>query len=522
MTGMPVERIALLMVCACAAGPPTLATTAPNPANEDSVAEDEDEDEEGLEGLTLGEIVACEQPAASPSWREVGATMGLVAAPDPSGLHGAGGMLAVTDVDGDGELDVVTVFPSAIHVQHREGEAFAFSSTESTLDTYILSTADLNADGIEDLLLGGPNPRVLGWKDGFIKAGYLLGMDPQTEPIQGLFANDLDLDGRLDLFAMTNTIERPDFMLHSTEDGIFEADYDMIPEELGAGQGFDAQWFDWDGDLDRDLYLVNDRGPEFGPNVLFENQEGTLVDASDACFCGIAMSGMGASVADYDRDGDPDLFVTAPGSSLLLQQLPDLSYVDVTLASGVPPMTLTQMGWGSAWLDYDNDGQLDLALMRGDLWDENSETKIEYDDTPQLLRQDQGMFTDVAPDLGMDPAGSWRSVVAVDLNGDGVVDPIFTDVVDRPQFFLSDACTDAGWVVVVGPVGARVEVDAGGRTQTAWIDTHVGMGASQPPLVHFGLGEAQTVDELRVTLTDGTRLITPPFEARRTVRIHSP
>lgn len=512
------KHLALLFSLGCA-------SDVPPPDHEGNGEDDDDGEGEGegeWEGFLLGEAVACEEPATSPSWTEVGGLWGLVGATDPAGFHGAGGMLAVTDFDRDGALDIVTVFPNEVHFQRREADAFAVVSTLAPLSPYILTTADLDADGQEEILLGGVRPQRLAWNEGAISTSYLLGDAPQSVPVQGLFGDDLDSDGQMDLFAMVNAPELPDFILRGAEDGVFEADYAMISETLGAGRGFDAQWFDWDGDLDRDLYLVNDHGHESGPNVLFENDGGTLVDASADCFCGVAMSGMGVSVADYDRDGDPDLFVTASASLLLLQQVSDGGYADVSQTWGIPAMTLRQMGWGSAWLDYDNDGQADIALMRGDLWDENSGAEMTYEDTPQLLRQDEGRFVDVAPDLGMDPAGSWRSVVAVDLNGDGVVDPIFTDVLKRPQLFLSDACTDAGWLEVVGPIGARVEVDAGGHTQTAWIDTHTGMGATQPPLVHFGLGEAQTVDQLRVTLPDGTQLSTPAFEGRRTVRVEWP
>ena len=116
--------------------------------------------------------------------------------------------------------------------------------------------------------------------------------------------------------------------------------------------------------------------------------------------------------------------------------------------------------------------------------------------------------------------GSWRAAVAVDHNGDGIVDPLLVHASDDPLLYLSDGCTAAGWLEVEAPHGSRVEVTAGGVTQTAWITTDSACGGARLPRAHFGLGDAAQVDALTITLPGGDTIAAEaPFEARRIVTL---
>jgi hypothetical protein len=292
--------------------------------------------------------------------------------------------------------------------------------------------------------------------------------------------------------------------------------------EVATGMGFDAVLFDRDRDGDLDVYVVNDMGADFGGNVLWENQGGTLTDASEACGCDAVMSGMGVDVGDHDGDGQPDLYLSATGRNLLYQADGDWLYADVGQSTGADPFEdPDEMSWGAVFLDYDNDGLPDILVAQGDQWHGEDPIGVVGDLPIALLGQTPGgTYEHRAAELGMDLQGSWRAVVAVDHNGDGVLDPLVTDVTEQPRLFLSTGCTRNGWLEVEAPPMARVEICAGGARQVAWATTESSWGGARPPVVHFGLGDADRVDRLAIELLDGTvTYVDEPFEARRSVRV---
>lgn len=278
---------------------------------------------------------------------------------------------------------------------------------------------------------------------------------------------------------------------------------------------------DWEGDHDPDLYVGNDMGREWGGNVLWENRGGAFVDASDACSCGLVQMGMGGDVGDFNQDGLPDIYLAATGVNTLLASAGQGIYVDVTSATGASPFEAElEMAWGAVWLDHDNDGQLDIAVAQGDLWAAHHPGQVQ-DRAINLMRLDDGRFEDVAPALGFTTEGSWRALVAADLNADGVQDLIVTDVVKRPYVYLSQGCTSKAWLVVEAPISSRVEVQAGGQTWVDWVSPQSGFGGAGPLEVWFGLGELDSVDRLTVTLPwSGEQVVYPgPFAARRRITV---
>ena len=131
------------------------------------------------------------------------------------------------------------------------------------------------------------------------------------------------------------------------------------------------------------------------------------------------------------------------------------------------------------------------------------QTVPETDMPANLLVGDGEAFTDMAPDLELDVLGSYRSAVAADHNGDGVLDLLLTQVVDAPRLWLSEGCTEAGWLAVEAPPGSRVTLEVGDRVYSELVTTCSAYGAAGPPEVHFGLGDAAQVDRLEVRLPDG-------------------
>jgi len=146
------------------------------------------------------------------------------------------------------------------------------------------------------------------------------------------------------------------------------------PALLSAGGALVNAWADGDGDGDLDLLI----GFNGAPNRFYRNDEGTLVETAAAAGLADARATRASAWGDYDRDDDPDLLVGfAPGDApiLRLYRNDDGRFTDVTTAAGIDFVhsfgdaqfsTLVEaVGSGTAWLDYDQDGRLDLYLATG-------------------------------------------------------------------------------------------------------------------------------------------------------------
>ena len=180
------------------------------------------------------------------------------------------------------------------------------------------------------------------------------------------------------------------------------------------------------------------------------------------------------------------------------------------------------MSWGTIFLDFDNDGLLDILGAEGDLYHADSTEVIMQDLPIDFLRQTSSSsgtrFERVNERFGLIQLGSWRTVIAMDHNGDGVLDPLITDVEDRPLLFMSQGCTVNSWVEIIGQVGTRIEIEAGGVTQYAAIQSHSSFGGSHSPMAHIGLGRNKTIDRLILTSPNGEVYeATTPIEARRRI-----
>ncbi|MFT5679969.1 MAG: hypothetical protein ACI8RZ_000874 [Myxococcota bacterium] len=467
-------------------------------------------------GLILSAVLSCPEPVAL-SWREVGE--GMVRHQDADADRLDGGGLIVEDLDGDGALEMMVFFDGSPPALYRvtDGVLVEDATDWPTLHGHP-TLIDFNGDGHLDILLTTLSV-LWGDSDGGLVAEVSV---YEGNPSRDLLAADLDADGTQDLFIARTAQES----LEQMQDHILWGDStDFSPEGLpmasAARKAFDARLLDWDGDGDLDVYVVNDMGNEFGGNVLWRNDGGVLVDASADCDCGIVMSGMGVSVGDYNRDGWTDLYLTATQNNVLLAGEESGSFVDVTAVTGADPISgYMEMAWGSTWLDHDNDGDADLLVLQGDLYDASSEDYIVYDAPIHLLSQEEdGTFTDVAEPLGLTALGSYRAGVAAELNGDGVLDLVVTDVVDRPRVYFSEGCTAAGWLEVIAPEHSRVVVEADGQTQTVIVSRDSGYAATGPARAWFGLGGAEVVERLTVTTLDGQVRTAEGFAARRQVHV---
>ncbi len=229
---------------------------------------------------------------------------------------------------------------------------------------------------------------------------------------------------------------------------------------------------DYDADGDLDIYLANDTDQ----NILYRNEgELTFINTNrpDArSRTGDIRSGMGIAWGDYDADGDLDLFVTnwLDENNVLYENNGDGTFSDVSAASGVFESGLGKTCWGTALFDVDNDGDLDIFFSAGHIdpaaWEPHGQ--------PDVLLQNNGdkTFTDISAaiglrDLGPDRVG--RGVAVADYDADGDLDLCVVNAGEAPMLLRNEGGNRHRWLQIrtVGTVSNRDGVGAVVRVSTA-------------------------------------------------------
>ena len=226
----------------------------------------------------------------------------------------------------------------------------------------------------------------------------------------------------------------------------------QLPETVGAGCAF----LDYDNDGWMDIYLVNSGAADFFTpmtplkNALYRNNhDGTFSDVTDKAGVAGGRFGMGVAAADYDGDGNIDLYVTNYGPNILYHNNGNGTFSEVTDKAGV-----TTTGWSTCatWFDYDNDGKLDLFVSTFVFYDKSQnplctdETlKRRYYCVPRLFKpqpsrlfknRGDGTFKDVSAESGIaDHPGKSFGAVATDVNNDGLMD-LFVANDTMPNFLF--------------------------------------------------------------------------------------
>lgn len=218
-----------------------------------------------------------------------------------------------------------------------------------------------------------------------------------------------------------------------------------IVESTGAGCGL----FDYDGDGDLDVYLLcgcymkglsNPRSRQLAgklKNRLFRNNgDGTFTDVTDEAGVGDEGFAMACVAADYDNDGDLDLFVTNYGPNVFYRNNGDGTFTDITAEAGLAGAANELWGIGSTFFDYDNDGYVDLYVGNYLEFDpeyrfyyapEHFPGPLSYNGQPDILYRNNGdgTFTDVTKEAGVyNPEGRAMGVTSCDFDNDGDMDII--------------------------------------------------------------------------------------------------
>jgi hypothetical protein len=458
----------------------------------------------------LGAVQHCTDPAPL-TWTDVGGA--LEPGPNLNAEHVDGGGVALVDANDDGRLDALVSWADAT-------DLFLQTDTGWSRAWRIELGGGLAYDG-SDLWLANPDGlHRVALSDGEVLQS--LASRDGTSLARSPAIADLNGDGRLDLYLPRTAPESRDDWVRDTvvwggSEGPWEQ-VDAVPG--GLGRAFGAAILDWDQDGRPDVYVDNDMGRQHGGNELFAGGA-QLTDRSDDCACDLEHSGMGVDAADVNRDGLVDLVLAGTDKNvLLLGSAPGL-FVDSTAAWQANPVPQGSMSWGAVAADLDNDGRLDMISALGDLWAAGHGGEV-FESGIAVLAQGETAFTPV--DWLGDATGSWRGIATGDVNGDGVLDVLVGDVVDRPVLLVSQGCTEAGWLQVQAPLGAQVEVETPDGVQTAWVNRESAYASADAGVVHVGLGSHQQVLSVRVTLLrdQGAYSIQGPLPARRTLVVTAP
>lgn len=258
----------------------------------------------------------------------------------------------------------------------------------------------------------------------------------------------------------------------------------------------------------------------------------------------IETMGSGVCVLDFDRDGLPDLFEVqsaplpeAPPDpslhSVLYRNNGDGTFSERGLAAGVAGPTHLLTGYGVAFLDFDNDGALDLFQANGNMMDNVSLyfDNVTYREPAQLFRnRGDGTFEEVtgraAPSLAVPRVG--RGSAVLDYDGDGNLDLVLVAAGEEARLFRNRGVAGRHFLRVLlqgtrsnrDGFGSRVRIGAGSRVWTREAKAASGYASQSEEGVHFGIGSLTKLDWLEVKWPDGSvdRVENPPVDRRVLVR----
>jgi len=328
----------------------------------------------------------------------------------------------------------------------------------------------------------------------------------------------------------------PDVLYHNNGNGSFSD----VTAKAGVRDpnyyGFGVTFSDFDNDGWPDIYVANDSQPNF----LFHNKrngafsEIGLVSGTALNEAGRAQSGMGVAVADYDGNGYFDIFVTnfARDTNTLYRNLGNMFFIDATLAAGLGEVSLPHLGWGAGMADFDNDGLPDIFVANGHVYPEVDGLNVgqRYLQRKEIYRNlGGGKFEDVARDLGGDvvTGKSSRGAAFGDYDNDGDIDVLVINLNDRPSLYRNDGGARNHWIAFRlegsrsnrSAVGARIEIEAGGRKQVSEVRSGGSYLSHDDMRIHFGLGDRTRIDRVRIRWPNGNTEERGPIEADRFVTI---
>ncbi len=483
-----------------------------------------------------------------------------------------GGSVAAFDFNNDGNLDLFFLngTPSPAHrkstpeafnrlYRNEGGLRFKDVTVGSGLDGQDVTgypqgvaTGDYDNDGDVDLFVTNFGDNVLYRNEGngrFSNVTREAGVSMAGHPFKASACwLDFDRDGWLDLFVTRyfdwtfsehqeyycglrkpgwRTYCRPDTfrplpnaLFKNNRDGSFSdvSEQTGISRHLGKGMGVIPCDFDGDGWVD--IFVTNDRMPNF----LYRNKQGSFEEVAllagvYANESGMAVSGMGADMNDYDNDGLPDLFYTdlVTETFALFRNTGKGLFQDVSYPSRIAPLSVRHSGWSTKFIDWDNDGRKDILIAGSHVLD-NSE--LYNPETPYrepcffFHNTGDGKFEDWSQSLGPDfkKTGAYRGLAVGDFDNDGRLEAAVSRLNDSPVFWRIATPSSNHWLILSlegkksnrDAIGATVKaVLPSGLTLWEQVSSANGIYSASDKRLHLGLGAERIVKGLEIRWPGG-------------------
>ncbi|MFN3650626.1 MAG: CRTAC1 family protein [Armatimonadota bacterium] len=460
------------------------------------------------------------------------------------------------DFDADGDLDLVLLATDRCALYRNEGSG-RFQDVSATAGLpqkgqwTACAAGDYDADGFPDLFLNGFDCVALLHNEGGkrfrdVTAAAGLTIPSLPEPHFGVSAGwaDYDRDGQLDLYvgryvrfgpksprfcpSRTGGLVTCGPAYYQPQIGALYRNvgggrFEEVTESTGAhrvdGKTWGVRWLDFDDDGWDDLYLANDEvAGNLLRNVAGKRFEDVAVAAGAAYDRdGRVHGGMGVDSGDFDGDGRLDLIVTTfvRESYSLYRNLDGRTFTDVAPVTDLAQPTHAPSGWGTKLFDYDNDGRLDVMFVNGHATDTdtNPQVRADLEQSMQLFRNEGKRFQSVPLGALAKPIVG-RGAAFGDYDNDGFCDVAVIDMEGRALLLRNRGASAPGGAHWIGfrleggngnrdALGARVTLQAGGRSQVAEVRTCGSVFSTHDPRVRFGLGPSAEVQEVSVRWPDG-------------------
>lgn len=369
---------------------------------------------------------------------------------------------------------------------------------------------DYDRDGLLDLFVPG-----------YVK------FDPDHPPVlgqPGLSLSSCQFRGVTVMCGPRGLPGESDHLFHNNGDGTFTD----VSKKAGVADvqgyyGLASVFVDVDDDGWLDLAVANDSVPRY----LYRNlHDGTFEDVSYLSgFAltneGLAQASMGIAVGDYNRDGKVDFFITtfSDDYKTLYRNDGGDNFSDVTFRAGLAGPTIPFLGWGTGFIDFDNDGLLDIFVANGHVYPsvDQRDWGTTWAQRPQLFRNlDGNKFQEVPPATGSGLADvvPARGAAFGDIFNDGHIDVVLNNMDSPPALLRNVVKNNNHWLVfklVGGPkgprdaIGAKMFFTVGGARQRGDVISGGSYGSSSDQRLHFGLGTATKVDRVEIYWPSGKK-----------------